>query len=228
MKIRTLVADDHSVVLEGLRRILEVAGCELVGTAEDGRSLVQMAETLKPDLIVLDISMPELNGIEAARQLRKLNHKMPLIFLSMHTDAVYVREAFRAGGNAYLLKKTAVSELSQAVREVMGGRHYLTPLVTKQTITELMASPGGSNFGSELTRRQREVLQLVAEGKTAKEIATALTISVKTVEFHKTSIMDALGLRSIAELTRYAVEHGIIGERAMSERPLGGGPDFAP
>ena len=214
MKTRILVADDHSVVLEGLRRILELAGCELVGTAEDGRMLVQLADTLKPDLIVLDISMPELNGIEAARQIRKQYPKMPLIFLSMHSDAVYVREAFRAGGSGYLLKKTAVSELAIAVREVIAGRHYLTPLVTKQTITELLASPGGSNFGSDLTRRQREVLQLVAEGKTAKEIANTLNISVKTVEFHKTSIMDSLGLRSIAELTRYAIEHGIIGERA--------------
>jgi len=205
------VADDHSVVLEGLRKILEQEGCELIGSVEDGRALVQLALELKPDLIVLDISMPVLNGIEAARQIRKDLPRVPLIFLSMHSDTVYVREAFRSGGTGYLLKTTAVSELGPAIREVMSGRHYLTPLVTKQTLAELMGTSGGRTFGSDLTRRQREVLQLVAEGKTAKEIANALNISIKTVEFHKSGIMDVLGIRTIAELTRYAMGQGIVG-----------------
>ena len=210
MKVRIVVADDHSVVLEGVRHILSQEGYELSGTAEDGRELVRLAEENKPDLIVLDISMPGLNGIEAARQIKKQNPRIKIIFLSMHADAIYVREAFRAGGNGYVLKRTAVSELCQAVRDVMAGRSYITPMVTKETMAELLAAPGSGNFGSELTKRQREVLQLVAEGRTAKDIANSLIISVKTVEFHKASIMDALGMRTIAELTRYAIDHKII------------------
>ena len=210
MKIRALLADDHGVVLEGLRHILENAGCDVVGTAEDGREIVRLAEALRPDLVVLDITMPVLNGVEAARQIRRGSSKIRLLFLSMHSDAVYVREAFRAGGNGYLLKRSAVSELAPAIREVMQGRYYVTPMVTKQTIAQLLAGPGGGNFGSDLTPRQREVLQLVAEGKTAKEAAAILSVSQKTIEFHKNGIMDALGLRSIAELTRYAMSHKIV------------------
>jgi DNA-binding NarL/FixJ family response regulator len=212
MKIRALIADDHGVVLEGLRHILEDAGCDVVGAAEDGREAVRLAETLHPDLLVLDISMPGLNGIEAARQIRRADPHVRLLFLSMHSDAVYVREAFRAGGNGYLLKRSAVSELAPAIREVMQGRYYVTPLVTKQTIAHLLGGPGGGNFGRDLTPRQREVLQLVAEGKTAKEAAAILNLSVKTIEFHKNSIMDSLGLRTIAELTRYAMGHKMVDE----------------
>lgn len=208
--MRALIADDHSIVLEGLRQILERAGCELLGAAEDGRELVRLSQTVKPDLIVLDISMPVLNGVEAARQIRKEDPHVRLVFLSMHSDAVYVREAFRAGGNAYLLKRTAVSELGNAVHEVMQGREYISPMVTTQTMAELLANGGAGTFGSELTKRQREVLQLIAEGKTAKETAALLKVSVKTIEFHKTCIMEALGLHTIAELTKYALDHKII------------------
>jgi DNA-binding NarL/FixJ family response regulator len=211
MKIRVIIADDHSVVLEGLRHILEETGCEVVGTADEGHAVVQLACELKPHIVTLDITMPGLNGVEAARQIRKNDPHVKLIFVTMHPDAVYVREAFRAGANAYLLKRTVVSEVKRAIGEVMEGRYYITPLVAQQSMTELFAAPDFGAFGKELTPRQREVLQLVAEGRTAKEIGSMLSISIKTVEFHKRAIMDSLGLHTIAELSRYAMEHKIVG-----------------
>jgi len=211
MKPRVIIADDHSLVLEGLRHILEAAGCEVVALVEDGHAAVQAAAELKPNIILLDITMPGLNGVEAARQIRKNDSHVKLIFLTMHPEAVYVREAFRGGANAYLLKRTAVSELKRAIAEVLDGRFYITPLVTQQTVTELLAAPDFGAFGKELTARQREVLQLIAEGRTAKEIGGTLGISVKTVEFHKHAIMDSLGLHTIAELSRYAMENKIVG-----------------
>ncbi len=211
MKTRVLVADDHSVVIEGLRSILEHSGCELVGTAAEGRALVSMAADLKPDLVVLDISMPILNGMEAGRQIRAHNPRIKLIFLSMHVDAAYVREAFRIGANGYVLKSTAVTELGNAVQQVMEGGNYLSPRVTQSPLAEFLAASASNSFGNELTERQREVLQLVAEGKTGKEIADVLHISPKTVEFHKANLMDVLGIRTVAELTRYAIDHRIVG-----------------
>jgi DNA-binding NarL/FixJ family response regulator len=211
MKTRVVIADDHSVVLEGLRHILEEAGCEVIGTADEGHAVVQSAYELKPHIVALDITMPGLNGVEAARQIRKNDPYVKLVFVTMHPDAVYVREAFRAGANAYLLKRTAVSELKKAIHEVMEGRYYITPLVSQQSMTELLTAPDFGAFGKELTPRQREVLQLVAEGKTAKEIGGMLSISIKTAEFHKRAVMDSLGLHTIAELTRYAMEHKIVG-----------------
>jgi DNA-binding NarL/FixJ family response regulator len=210
MRIRTLIADDQGVILEGLRHLLEDAGCEVVGTAENGRELVRLAEALRPNLVVLGVSMPVLNGVEAARQIRRRDTKVRLLFLSIHSDAVYVRQAFGAGANGYLLTRSPVSEIAPAIREIMLGGYYITPLVTKETITQLLSGPGGGNFGSNLTPRQREVLQLVAEGKTAKEAAAILNVSVKTIEFHKTNIMRALGLRGIADLTRYAMAHKMV------------------
>lgn len=211
MKARVIIADDHSVVLEGLRHTLEDAGCEIVGAVAEGHSVVQAALDKKPDIVTLDISMPGLNGVEAARQIRRNDPHVKLIFVTMHPDAVYVREAFRAGANAYLLKRTAVSEMKNAIKEVMEGRYYITPLVAQQNMTDLLAAPDFGAFGKELTARQREVLQLVAEGKTAKEIGMTLGISIKTVEFHKRAVMDSLGLHTIAELSRYAMEHKIVG-----------------
>jgi len=210
MKLRALIADDHSIVVEGLRHILEESGCELVGTAGDGRTLVAAAAKLKPEIIIIDISMPILNGIEAARQIREEDSRVKLIFLSMHVDRAYVREAFRVGGNAYLLKSNAAWELAKAIQEVTHGRSYITPHVSKETVAQLLSDPSSGTFGSELTQRQREVLQLVVEGKSGKEIAEILSISTKTVEFHKANIMDVLGLRSVAELTRYAIRNKII------------------
>ena len=201
---RVLLADDHTLMLEGLCKLLEDQ-CDLVGTADNGQALLKAAERLRPDLIVLDISMPLLNGLEAARRLQTLVPGSKLIFLTMHTDPTYAREAFRAGASGYLLKRSASTELAVAIAAVFEGRSYLTPLISRDVAE---AGPLPSLLG-ELTPRQREVLQLVAEGHTAKQIAVQLSISVKTVEFHKTRIMNRLELRTMSELTKYAIAHGI-------------------
>jgi len=207
-KPRVLLADDHALVVEGLRTLLE-REFELIGTVADGRTLVEEAGRLKPDVILLDISMPHLNGIDAARQLTRLVPASKLVFVTMHADPTYVSEAFRAGASGYLVKRCAAGELVQAIRSVLLDRPYVTPLVTVD-VREL-ASPGKRAAGpGRLTTRQREVLQLVAEGGSSKEVASALGVSVKTVEFHKARIMDKLNVRTTAELTRYAVAHGLV------------------
>jgi DNA-binding NarL/FixJ family response regulator len=209
-KARLLIADDHTLVLEGLKKILE-SEVELVGTAENGRDLVRMNEQYKPDVVLVDISMPQLNGIDAARQLLKTTPNTKVIFVTMHADADYVAEAFRAGAAGYLLKRSAASELVAAIQEVMKGRYYVTPLVTREALSPLFG--GGiepSKLSSTLTPRQREVLQLVAEGRSVKEIAAILKISAKTVEFHKSALMERLDIHTTAELTRYAIGHGLV------------------
>jgi len=206
---RVLLADDHTLVLDGLRKILEPE-CEVVGAVEDGRSLLAAAEQLKPDIILLDISMPLLNGVEAARRLRAAVPCAKVIFVTMHADATYVAGAFRAGASGYVLKRCASQELLNAIRQVLSGRAYVTPLIRKDVLDELPGWPPGEASG-ELTVRQREVVQLVAEGHPVKEIAVILGISSKTVAFHKTNVMRRLGIRSTAELTKYALEHGISG-----------------
>jgi len=209
-KPRLLLADDHTLVLEGLKKILEV-GVEPVGSADNGRDLLRLAEELKPDVILLDISMPLLNGIDACKQLIKISPQAKVIFVTMHADADYVAEAFRSGASGYLLKRSAASELVNAIHEVLKGRCYVTPLVTREALSPLLGS-GQDNrkLSSMLTSRQREVLQLVAEGRSVKEIATLLQISAKTVEFHKCALMERLDIHTTAELTRYAIEHGLI------------------
>jgi len=208
---RVLLADDHMLVIEGLRRILEPE-CEVVGVVEDGRSLLQAAERLKPDIILLDISMPLLNGVEAARKLRQTVPAAKLIFVTMHADATYVTGAFRAGASGYVLKRCASMELVSAIHEVLQGRTYITPLVRRDVLGDTPGSPLWPGEASgELTERQREVVQLVAEGHAVKEIAAILNISRKTVAFHKSNVMRRLGVRSTAELTKYALEHGLIG-----------------
>lgn len=207
-----LLTDDHSLVLEGFRKLLET-NFDVVGTAENGRALVDAAKKLQPDLILLDISMPLLNGIDAARQLKSILPKVKIVFLTMHADPTYAAEAFRAGGDAYVLKRSAVSELELAIREVMKGRSYVTPLVTKGILDPFDVpnqSPISKLMFHGLTSRQREVLQLVAEGHSTKAIAGLLNVSVKTIEFHKSGIMERLGIRTTAELTRYAITHGIV------------------
>ncbi|MDT7042790.1 response regulator transcription factor [Candidatus Nitronereus thalassa] len=210
MRARVLLADDHTLVLEGLRKILE-DDFDLVGLAEDGRALVEMATRLEPDVIVLDISMPKLNGLDAARQLKKLLPTTKLIFLTMHGDVSYANEAFRAGASGYLLKRSAGSELIQAIHAVLKDQCYMTPAITKEVLDSCLQTSTPSPVPSDkLTPRQREVLQLVAEGKSTKDIATILNISIKTVEFHKSHIMRELDLHTTAELTKYAIAQGIV------------------
>lgn len=206
---RVLLADDHTLVLDGFRKLLEDR-CEIVGVAEDGRTLLRMAEELQPDIVTLDISMPQLNGIDAARKLKKILPRIKLIFVTMHADSAYVNEAFKAGASGYLLKRSAGSELLQAIESAMGGQCYVTPLVANGLVKSVITGCRPAVLKDEpLTGRQREVLQLVAEGMTVKEIATTLNISPKTVEFHKSQIMTQLDLHTTAELTKYALLHGL-------------------
>jgi DNA-binding NarL/FixJ family response regulator len=212
MRPRILIADDHSMILAGLRKLVEADG-DVVGTVEDGRALVEEAQKLRPDVILLDISMPLLNGLDAARQLTKLVPDSKLIFLTMHATPTYATEAFKAGASAYLIKRSAALELKQAIQAVMRGQHYMTPLITKDVLAATLHPPDApmrQRPVTALTPRQREVLQLIAEGKGTKGIATLLNISVKTVEFHKSRIMDELDLHSTAELTKYAVAEGLV------------------
>jgi DNA-binding NarL/FixJ family response regulator len=207
-----LIADDHSLVVEGFRKLLE-KDFDIIGVVDNGRELVQAAKKLQPDLVLLDISMPLLNGIDAARQIKSILPKVKIIFLTMHGDPTYAAEAVRAGGDAYVLKRSAVSELELAIAEVRKGRSYITPLVTKSILDPTdkpIQSPIAKLMSHGLTSRQREVLQLVAEGHSTKVIADLLNVSVKTIEFHKAGIMQRLGIRTTAELTRYAITHGIV------------------
>jgi DNA-binding NarL/FixJ family response regulator len=209
-KPRVLLADDHSLVLEGFRRILDDQ-CELIGMVEDGRALLEAAQRVLPDMVILDISMPLLNGIDAATQLKKTQPSVKVIFVTMHSDADYVRSAFEAGASGYLLKRSAVDELEQAIRTVWAGHTYITPLIAKDLLDVLLSNqPRKPQERKILTFRQREVLQLLAEGRTTKDIALRLKISSRTVEFHKAQIMEQLDLNSTADLIKYALTHGIL------------------
>ena len=200
-------------MLEGLLRLLS-GEFEIVGTVTDGRAALEEAKRLNPDVIVLDVSMPELNGIEAARRLSTIAPSARIVFVTQQLDPAYVHAAFAAGAMGYVAKQSAAKELVEAIRMALSGRYYVTPLV-RQTEAEGNSTNPNKNpvelFGGELTPRQREVLQLVAEGKSTKEISMALNITIKTVEFHRNNLMDELGVRSIAELTRYAISRGIVG-----------------
>lgn len=209
-KPRVILADDHTFVLEGFKKLLEVH-CDLVAAVEDGRALVDATLNLQPDLVILDISMPKLNGIEAAKKLKKQAAAVKLIFVTMHADMAYVDAAFRAGASGYLLKRSAATELLQAVQSVMSDKFYVTPLITKAVVTSFL-KPTQSRFTTidDLTTRQHEILQLVAEGLSAKEIADQLKISHRTVEFHKTKIMEQLNIHSTTDLVKYALAHGFV------------------
>jgi DNA-binding NarL/FixJ family response regulator len=202
--------------VEGLRTVL-ASDFEVVGTAYDGVSLVNQAEHLQPDLVLIDIGMPLLNGVEAARRVRNVAPLARIVFVTQRTDREYVQFAFRSGARGYVVKQSAVDELVIALNEAMAGRFYVSPSLRRGFEADLNSFENPSDlFNSGLTGRQREVLQLVAEGKAAKEIAAVLDISVKTVEYHKAAIMETLGMRSTAELTRYAIEHGM-----LSYQPFG-------
>jgi len=206
-----VLADDHAILLDGVRKLLE-SEYEILASAADGRELVASTLRLSPDVVLLDIGMPLLNGIEAARQIQRAAPHVKIVFLTQQSHKSYVQEAFRAGAAGYILKQSAATELLDGLREVLQGRYYVTPLVASQGIAERLDANSNPSelFGQSLTPRQREVLQLVAEGKAAKEIAAIVGISAKTVEFHKAAIMEELGLRTTAELTRYALQHGIV------------------
>jgi len=207
-KPRVVIADDHRLFLEGLKSIVE-DHCEIVASVTDGRELVSVTAKLTPDIIFLDVAMPLLNGIEAARQIKRMNARIKIIVVTMQLSRDYVREAFEAGASGYVLKQAAASELLAALRDVQQGRFFVSPLIADRFLgRSLTPDEDPSKLFTALTPRQREVLQLVAEGKSAKEIAALLFISVKTVEFHKKHLMEELNLRSSAELVRYAVEHG--------------------
>jgi len=204
-----LLADDHAIVAEGLRRVLET-NYEVIGVVSNGRSLLTAAQQLQPDVIVVDVSMPLLNGIEAARRIHKTSEKIKIVFLSMHPDIGYVTEAFRAGGSAYVSKISAGAEILTAVRSALQGKTYLSPSIDPAALEARVERGQRSRQAPKLSSRQREVLQLVAEGRNTKEIAQILHVSPRTVEFHRHRIMEALGLHVTAELVQYAIKHRII------------------
>ncbi len=207
---RLLLADDHNLLLDGFKLLLEPE-FELVGSVDDGQALLAAAHQLMPDLILLDISMPLLNGLDAAGQLHKSLPATKLIFVTMHEDADFVIAALRAGAAGYVVKRAAASEMMTAIREVLKGHFYVSPLIAREAIDLFLASSTSvSKLSDTLTARQREVLQLVAEGLSRKEMAAILNISIKTVEFHKAALMRELNLHNSADLTRYAIEHGLI------------------
>jgi DNA-binding NarL/FixJ family response regulator len=209
-KPRVLLADDHQIVLEGLKSLLE-REFEVVGSVGDGRTLVEQAAILHPDVIVADISMPQLNGIEAARQVKKTNRNIKIVFLTMHLDATYAANAFEAGASGFVLKHSAPAELTTAIHDAMKGQTYVSPLIAGDLIrTYREGDLPEKDLFKKISPRQREILQLLAEGKSGKEIAAILNISARTVEFHKYRMMEQLNIKTSAELVQYAVKHGIL------------------
>jgi DNA-binding NarL/FixJ family response regulator len=211
-RIRVLLADDHTLVRAGIRSLLEnIAGVEVVGEAGEGREVLRLADALRPDLVVLDVGMPGLNGLEVAGHLASLDASIRVLILSMHSSEEYVLRALRTGCAGYLLKGSAVSELEIAVHAAARGDTYLSPAVSKQVVTEYARRMGGATDPLEaLTTRQREILQLVAEGKTSKDIAERLGLSFKTVEGHRAQVMERLGVHDVAGLVRFAIRVGLV------------------
>jgi DNA-binding NarL/FixJ family response regulator len=208
-RIRILLADDHAVVRQGFKMILDAeADMEIVGEAANGREALELAEQLRPDVVVMDVAMPELNGIEATRRLASSVPHARVVALSMHKDSVYVREILRAGARGYLLKDSGAADLVAAIHAVASGESYLSPAVSNAVLDDYRRH--ATNPIDLLTSREREVLQLLAEGKTNKEIAGVLNLSVYTVEAHRGRIMEKLNLHSIGELVLFAVRNGLI------------------
>jgi DNA-binding NarL/FixJ family response regulator len=205
-----LLADDHLLVAEALESLL-TPEFDLVGVVEDGRALVEAAGKLRPDVIVADVTMPHLNGIDALAQLRQGGDHTPVVFLTMHRDVTFARRALDAGASGFVLKHSASVELVAAIRAALQGKTYLTPQLAGEVLEAIKEGPDGAGdpLGS-LTPRQREVLQLLAEGRSAKEIGASLGISTRTVEFHKYQMMETLGIHTSAEMIHFAIKHGLV------------------
>ncbi|HKB06992.1 MAG TPA: response regulator transcription factor [Candidatus Polarisedimenticolia bacterium] len=222
---RVLVADDHAIVRQGLRAILDAeARIEVVGEAADGREAVRKALTLVPDIVIMDVSMPRMNGLEATSRIVKESPSIKVVALSMHSSEEYVYSLLKAGAKGYLLKESVSSDLVDAIRAVMDGGTYLHPAISAKVVDGYLKRPQSKTRAGALeilTPREREILQLIAEGHTNKEIAALLILSVKTIENHRTRIMDKLEIHNVAGLTRYAISHGISTTAVRPERPRG-------
>ena len=211
MRARVVLADDHAIVRAGLKKLLESLGVEVVGEAADGRTLLALLDTLHPDVALLDVAMPGLNGIEAAARIAREHPRTRVLILSMHQNEDYVRRALRAGAAGYLVKDAAPDELDLALKAVMRGETFLSPSVSKGVMSDYVQRLRAEEApGATLTPRQREILQLVAEGKSSKEIARLLNLSVKTVESHRADLMQRLDIHDLAGLVRYAIREGLV------------------
>ena len=208
-RARVLLADDHRLLLQAFEKLLQ-PDFEVVGTVSDGLALIAAARELKPDVIVLDISMPQLNGMVAAERLKKMMPEVKLIFLTVNEDAGFASEAMRIGASGYLLKSSAASELFHAIDAALKGRTYVTPMIMQEMVTSLANGRQSRRDSAKLTTRQREVLQLLAEGHSMKEVANILDLSPRTIAFHKYRIMEELSLKTNADLFHFAIKHGII------------------
>ena len=209
--LRVLLADDHALVRAGMRSLLrDIEGVEVVGEAADGAQALALAERERPDVVLLDIAMKGMNGLEAAARFRELHPGIKVIILSMHASEEYVLQALRAGAAAYLIKDSATAELELALRSVMRGETYLSPAISRQVVEGYVQRVGAGAGENPLTPRQREVLKRIAEGRSTKEIAFDLGLSVKTVETHRAQIMERVGIRDVAGLVRYAMRTGLV------------------
>jgi two-component system response regulator NreC len=211
--LRVLLADDHGIVRRGLRSLLEDADVSVVGEAADGLEAVRLCETLRPDILIVDIGMPKLNGIDVAARVQKIEHPPSVIILSMHSDESYIIRALASGARAYLLKDATDEDLLPALRAVAGGRPFFSPAVTAVLVQDYMRSLQTRNLTDSyglLTDREKEVLQLLAEGRSNKEVATLLNLALSTIETHRASLMQKLNLHNTAEIVLYAVRKGII------------------
>ncbi len=213
MKVRMILADDHAMLREGLKALIVKEGdLVVVGEADNGKGTVELARETGAHVVVMDVAMPDLNGIEATRKIRKTNPRIKVVALSGHANREFVREMLKAGASAYVLKSRAYEELVRAVREVMKGKKYLSPDIARGVVdeyVEMSSSPRANPAFVVLTDREREALQLIAEGKSTKEVAGQLDVSVKTIETHRRNIMEKLNLHSVADLTKYAIREGI-------------------
>lgn len=212
MSIRILLADDHKITRQGLRSLLdENDDMEVLAEAENGRDAIELARKLNPDVIIMDVSMPDLNGVEATRQIIQDNHDVRVIALSMHSDTLFVSEMLKSGASGYLLKDCAFQELEQAIRTVTDGKAYLSPSISGVVVEDYLhrLSKADMSASEVLTDREREVLQLIAEGQSTKQVALKLHISAKTVETHRRQIMNKLDMHTVAELTKYAIRKGL-------------------